>query len=158
MDDTFHASAKGVLVEDDRILLIQYQEPDEVGHHYNLPGGRIRRNEHAPDACRRKMLEEAGADVDVHELLFVYEYTGAHHNYAGGDKHSISLVFRCSLRPGSRPSMATCTRPDTIQTDVCWVPLDELPRVTLYPSCQAKIIQAVRDPASIGDRYWGDVF
>lgn len=158
MDDTFHVSAKGVLVKDDKILLIQYQEPQEVGFHYNLPGGRIRRNERAPDACKRKLLEEAGAEVEVHELLFVYEYIGSNHNYEGGDKHSVSLVFRCTLLPGSLPSMETCLKPDSIQTDVCWVQLNGLEGLTLYPSCQRRIIQAVLDASSIGDRYWGDIF
>jgi 8-oxo-dGTP diphosphatase len=158
MDHTFHVSAKGVLVKDDNILLIQYREPDEVGYHYNLPGGRIHRNERAPDACQRKLLEEAGAEVEVQELLFVYEYIGSNHNYEGGDKHSVSLVFRCTLMPGSRPSMETCLKPDAIQTDVCWVQLGDLEGLTLYPSCQRRIIEAVRDAGSIENRYFGDIF
>jgi 8-oxo-dGTP diphosphatase len=157
MDDSFHVSAKGVVVRDDAILLIQYREPHEAGVHYNLPGGRIRRNERAPDACQRKLLEEAGADCSVDELLFVYEYIGANHDCAGGDKHSVSLVFRCTLVPGSEPSLAGALKPDAIQTGVCWMPLTELERIILYPSCQRRIRQAVQWNGH-DDRYWGDMF
>jgi 8-oxo-dGTP diphosphatase len=158
MDDTFHVSAKGVLCEQNRILLIQYQEPGEIGYHYNLPGGRIHRNERAPDACRRKMREEAGARVDVVNFLFCYEYIGANHEFRGGDKHSISLVFLCTLQSGIQPSMSLCSMPDAIQTGVSWVALEDLPSMTLYPSCPQRIIDALRAPLSIQDRYWGDLF
>lgn len=158
MDDSFHASAKGLLWERGRILLIQYRAPGESGYHYNLPGGRIRRGERAPEACKRKMLEEAGAAVDVLSFLFCYEYIGENHGFAGGNKHSISLVFRCQLRTGCQPSMLTCSRPDDIQTDVCWVSLEDLPDLVLYPSCQARIVAALRDPGSVQDHYWGDIF
>jgi 8-oxo-dGTP diphosphatase len=158
VDDTFHVSAKGVLCQDDRILLIQYREPAESEYHYNLPGGRIRRNEAAPDACKRKMLEEAGAAVSVKDFLFCYEYIGAHHSNAGGDKHSISLVFLCELDPGSRPSILNCTKPDSIQTDVCWVCLGDLTGIVLYPSCQQRLVEVLRRPALEQNRYFGDIF
>jgi 8-oxo-dGTP diphosphatase len=158
VDSSFHVSAKGVLCEHGRLLLIQYREPGEAHYHYNLPGGRIRRNERAPEACKRKMLEEAGADVDVLTLLFCYEYIGQNHGCLGGDKHSISLVFSCRLRAGSEPSMLSCARPDEIQTGVCWVPLQDLSTLVLYPSCREQIITALRDPSAVQDRYWGDIF
>lgn len=155
MDEKFHVSSKGVLVRDGAILLIEYFE-DHVGTHYNMPGGKMRPEENARQTVRRKMMEEAGADVDVGPLLFLYEYIGATHDYVGGDKHTVSLVFQCTLRPGSDPGMHRCTHPDTIQTDVSWIPLERFPQVLFWPNVAERIVAALAAPPR-EDPYWGDI-
>jgi 8-oxo-dGTP diphosphatase len=150
MNETFHVSAKGVLCEEERILLIEYQDPGETGHHYNLPGGKIRRNERATEACQRKMHEEAGAHVEVRDLLFCYEYIGVN--------HSISLVFLCTRRLVNEEWLSEPARPDANQTGVRWVALDDLQNIVLYPSCQDRIVEALRRPDVRQNRYWGDIF
>jgi ADP-ribose pyrophosphatase YjhB (NUDIX family) len=140
-----HVSAKGCVVRDNCLLLAQYRDVNEVGHHYNLPGGRIKPNERLEDACRRKIYEETGAEIKTRELLFVYEYIGENHKFFAGDKHSVSLIFRCDLLLGSEPSMMSATKPDLIQTDVCWIPIEN------------KLKKVLLDKAAFENLYWGDI-
>ncbi|WP_437981129.1 NUDIX domain-containing protein [Sorangium sp. So ce117] len=160
MDERFHTSSKAVVVRDDHILLIQYRDVPrgEAGHHYNLPGGRVCPNERLTDAVVRKLKEEAGADAVAGPLLFVYEYIGRNHASEAGDKHSISLIFRCELLPGSaEPSMSTCTMPDSIQTGVEWVPLSRLEEILLFPKINRRLLDLLRNPPPAADPYWGDI-
>jgi ADP-ribose pyrophosphatase YjhB (NUDIX family) len=157
MDDLFHSSVKGVVIRDDKILLVEYDE-EGTGIHYNLPGGRQRKDETLHEALRRKMMEEAGADVDVGPLLFVYEFIGKNHDYFDGPKHSLSLVFKCHLRPGSEPSMKTCTKPEIgMQTDVTWLPLERFSTVKFWPSVPDAIVQLYKNTQPSSDRYLGDI-
>lgn len=160
MNDKFHVSSKAVIVRDNRMLLIQYQDKDngETGYHYNLPGGKMHANESAVETLRRKVMEEAGAKVDsVSSLLFVYEYIGKNHGYMLGDKHSVSLVFRCTLQAGSEPSIKNCTKPDAIQTDVCWIPLSELTHIILWPNVAEKLLNTLHSLDDVNNPYWGDI-
>lgn len=153
----YHASAKGVVVKDNKILLIEYDE-EGVGVHYNLPGGRIYPNETAHEALHRKMLEEAGAKVIIKNLLFVYEYIGQNHKYEGGDKHSISIVFLCELQPNSYPNFADATNTDNIQIDVKWIDFDSFLHVKFWPNVADKILNRLKNMENESDIYWGDIF
>jgi 8-oxo-dGTP diphosphatase len=157
MDDLFHSSVKGVVIRDGKILLVQYDE-EGVGIHYNLPGGRQRKDETLHEALRRKMMEEAGADVDVGPFLFVYEFIGKNHDYFDGPKHSVSLVFKCTLRAGSEPSITTCTKPEIgKQTDVEWVPLERFGAIVFWPGVPDKIVTLYNRTERADDRYLGDI-
>jgi 8-oxo-dGTP pyrophosphatase MutT (NUDIX family) len=152
-----HSSIKGVLVRDSAILLIQYWAPN-VGEHYNLPGGRQRPDESAHEALHRKFMEEAGAEIDPGPFLFFYEYIGKNNEYFHGDKHSVSLVFRCFLKSGSEPSMDRCTAPDVErQTGVVWVPFSEFFRIQLFPRAQQQIMTLLNRTSPEDDRYLGDI-
>jgi len=162
MSELFHTSVKGVLIRDERILLVQYDE-DGVGIHYNLPGGRQHKDETVHEALKRKMMEEAGADVIPGPFLFLYEFIGKNHDYFDGAKHSVSMVFKCTLRPGSVPSMATCTKPQIgeglkiVQTDVTWLPLKDFGKVLFWPTVQDKIVALHQRTDASDDRYLGDI-
>src|SRR5262245_33199229 len=114
-------------------------------------------DERATETLRRKGLEEAGATLIPGPLLLVYEYIGKNHNFVCGDKHSVSLVFRCTLAPDApEPAFERCTAPDDIQTGVRWIPLDKLDQIVLWPNFAARLVAALREPAQ-GDLYWGDI-
>jgi 8-oxo-dGTP diphosphatase len=152
-----HVSSKACVVRDGRILLIRYQDVGEEGCHYNLPGGKVLANENLHEACARKFREEAGGLIRPGDLMFVYEYIGVNHGYQAGDKHSVSLIFWCELLDGPEPSMETCTKPDAIQTDVCWVRLEELDKIELFPKVGKKLQGILREARSIDRIYWGDI-
>lgn len=159
MNHYLHVSAKAVVVRHDELLLIEYQDTSrgELGHHYNLPGGRMLPDERATDTLRRKGFEEAGASFVPGPLLLVYEYIGKNHGLVAGDKHSVSLVFRCELSASSEePSIGTATAPDKIQTGVRWVALDQLHTIVLWPNFGRQLVEAIRQPR-LGNPYWGDI-
>ena len=158
MAERYHVSSKACIVKEGKILLIQYKEPHEDFFHYNLPGGKVKPNENMNDACARKVFEETGAEVgSVGNLLFVYEYIGKTHDFYCGDKHSISLVFQCTLKDGSEICMEKGTNLDDIQTDVCWVPIDELDNIVLLPKFQDKLKAVIDNPSCFANHYWGDI-
>jgi len=160
MNAKFHVSAKAVLIRERRILLAEYQDRarGETGFHYNFPGGRLRPNERLPDGVRRKVIEETGAVADVGPLLLVYEYIGVNHNCALGDKHSVSLLFRCSLAADSpEPSLKLATAPDAIQTGVKWIPLSDLHSIVLWPNIATQLIYGLEELHGLENLYIGDI-
>lgn len=163
MDDRFHVSAKAVIVHEEKILLIKYDEGKGPGcdPHYNLPGGKMRANETAEEALIRKVKGESGGTVDsVGRLAFIYEYIGSNHEFIAGDKHSVSLIFYATLKDYTEPSMETCTDPDveTPQIDVCWIPIENLDDIILWPRINQRLKQVCKDLENEKENlYWGDI-
>jgi 8-oxo-dGTP diphosphatase len=58
-----------IMDEDDRILCVRM---NYATHAWTTPGGRVEPGESPLDALRREVLEEAGLDVVVEELVGVY--------------------------------------------------------------------------------------
>ncbi|WP_088069573.1 NUDIX domain-containing protein [Gottfriedia luciferensis] len=129
--------ACALIVEKNSVLLIEFT--DEDGVHYNLPAGGTEPGETIKEAVKREAFEEAGVDIEVGELVFVSE--NAPH-MTGHPIHGLSLMFRCYMKDGSYPSMPT--NPDPNQSDVKWVPLDELENIVLFPNIKEQIIQYIK--------------
>ncbi|MGG0177378.1 NUDIX domain-containing protein [Gottfriedia acidiceleris] len=126
--------ACALIVENDSVLLIQFT--DEDGIHYNLPAGGTEPGETIIEAVKREAFEEAGVDVEVGELVFVSE--NAPH-LTGHRIHGLSLMFHCHIKENSIPMMPP--NPDPNQTDVKWIPINELDNIILYPNIKDQIIQ-----------------
>jgi mutator protein MutT len=65
----YPVSIKGVLIRDDRVLLV-HNERDE----WELPGGRIEPGETPEQCVAREITEETGLSVDVAEILDAWVY------------------------------------------------------------------------------------
>jgi len=152
-----HVSSKACIVRDGKLLLVQYKDVGENGVHYNFPGGKVRGNENIHDACIRKVKQETGGVAIPGDLMFVYEYIGVSHGCIADDKHSVSLIFQCDLSNEVEPSMQTCTKPDDIQTDVCWVPIEQLDKIVLFPKVGDKLKKILSSQSSNNRIYWGDI-
>jgi 8-oxo-dGTP diphosphatase len=129
--------ACALILEGDSILLIEFN--DGSGLHYNLPAGGVEPGESIVEAVIREAKEEASIDVDVGPLAFVYE--DAPHlnaNYNGTSPHGLQLMFDCKIKQGSVPALPI--HPDPNQTDVKWIPLNELDQIILYPNIKSYII------------------
>lgn len=100
-----------VLVEEDRILLIQRGRVPGRGL-WAVPGGKIRHRESMKQAARREMLEETGLEVEVGDVVWVGEYIE-------DDFHLVLIDFAGTLLGGD-------LRPGDDADDVRWVPLDDL--------------------------------
>lgn len=146
-------SAKAIVVQDGRILLVRNHDAD--GEWYCLPGGGQAHGEKLPDALKRECLEEIGCEVIVGRLLFVRDYIAEHHEFAEQDQgaHQVELMFECELAPGCAPVLGE--GPDVMQTGVTWVELPALARSRFYPRALGEILAAGIPPA--GARYLGDV-
>jgi len=132
-------SAKAILVDDDKILLTKNIRGSET--FYLLPGGGQNLNEDLKRAVQRECMEELGADVVVHDLIFVRDYIEKNHQFAdigSDDYHQMELMFFCTL-----PDNHTFEPPmeeDMFQVDVEWVSINKLKDYNLYPSILKRYI------------------
>jgi ADP-ribose pyrophosphatase YjhB (NUDIX family) len=104
------AATLALIQKDNQVLLVATRWAD-AGIWWQLPGGSVLHGQSLADALRQQLMDEAGLDTIVDDLLFVMEI----------EDHLI-FVF------GARISSA-----DTIQAakvDCCFVPIDQL---TAFP-------------------------
>lgn len=85
--------ACGILLQDQRVLLIKHRGLGTAGYLWSPPGGGVLFGEGASAAVRREFLEETGLDVVVGQFLFVNEYRNQHH-------HAVELFFEVANATG----------------------------------------------------------
>lgn len=112
-----------------------------------MPAGGVEPNETVKEAVCREAKEEASIDVEVGELAFAYEYAPQINAYKYGETYQVGLMFECELKAGSTPKMPE--NPDKNQTDVKWIPLDELEHIILYPNIKEHIVHFVHNKKTI---------
>ena len=116
--------AAGILLEDDRLLLIkQYVTPTRG---WSLPGGKLEANETIEQCMAREWKEETGLDVKIKELLYVTD------RFRGSDTHVVHFTFlleRIGEKPGEfewthqDPHVSSSSKP---LREIRMVPFDEL--------------------------------
>jgi 8-oxo-dGTP pyrophosphatase MutT (NUDIX family) len=145
-------SAKAIIIQDDKLLAIQKQDP--AGDYYILPGGGQNPGETLHQALQRECMEEASLAVAPGELRFVREYIGQHHEFSAWDSnlHQLELMFTCQIPVGAHPRQGSL--PDVDQTGVAWLPLERLDEFRLYP---LTLILHLMRPGEEKPIYLGDV-
>jgi 8-oxo-dGTP diphosphatase len=108
-----------VLIDDDRILLIQRGREPQRGM-WAVPGGKVRHGEPMRTAAKREVLEETGLEVEVEDAIWVGEVIE-------GDHHLVIIDFAGSLVGGD-------LRAADDADDARWVPLDEAKDYPLTPT------------------------
>lgn len=124
-------SAKAIIVKDGKVLLTTNE--DAEGSYYLFPGGGQELGETLPEAAARECIEEIGCAVEVKSLIHIREYIGERHEYAETDSgvHQIEYYFECLLLDDLQS--ATPSNPDTQQTGVEWVEIEDLLEHRIYP-------------------------
>ena len=95
--------ACGVLVENEKILMIKHRGLGEKGYYWIPPGGGVESGQSAEHTITREFLEETGLEVEVSDFLFINEFI-AH------PLHAIELFFTVvkvggEINLGSDPEM-----------------------------------------------------
>ncbi|MEK4243802.1 NUDIX domain-containing protein [Psychrobacillus sp. FSL K6-2684] len=113
-------SAKAIIIDDKRILVIKLHENNEF--YYILPGGGQETGEILHEALKRECREEAGAEIIIGDIIFVREYIGKNHELEGrhGDYHQTEFMFLCKVEP---LNFAKSTLPDRGQIGLEWIPI-----------------------------------
>ena len=93
----------GVLVQDDKLLMIKHKMSDEH-YFWNVPGGGMDYGSDAVDNLKREFLEETGLEISVNDLLCVHEFLKP-------PLHAVELYFKVShvagkLEKGTDPELA----------------------------------------------------
>ncbi len=84
----------GILVEDNRILLVHHKSLGKSGSLWAPPGGGMEYGEEAHDALKREFFEETGLEIEIDGFLFVHEYLDP-------PLHGIELFFLVKRVGGS---------------------------------------------------------
>jgi 8-oxo-dGTP diphosphatase len=136
----------GMIVQENALLLVEY---DQNGIHYNLPGGGLEPGETIMEGVAREVFEETTAEVEVGPLALIYEF--APHKQSGdygvNEKHSLHLIFECTLKNNSIPRLPP--HPDPHQTAVKWISIDELDSILLIPNLKKQIQSYLKNKTTI---------
>ena len=134
-EHSIRVGVKAVIIRNGMVLLVKYD--DENGPHYNYPGGGHQSGESVRETVAREVLEETCAEVDVGDLLLVFEIAPFKTGYKYGPVHHLNLFFECSLKPGSEPGFPE--RPDPNEVAVEWIPYSELGETRVNPGIAAEL-------------------
>ena len=114
MPDRPHITVATVIQQDDRFLLVR--EKSDGTYVYNQPAGHVEHGESIIAAARRETLEESGWDVEIQELLGIYEYVSP--------ANGINYIRHCFT---AKPVEQVHSGPiDSDIEDVHWLSLDEI--------------------------------
>jgi 8-oxo-dGTP diphosphatase len=147
-------AAKALIIRDHHLLVITKR--DKNGLWYLLPGGGQKHGERLQQTLQRECLEEIGALVQVHKLVFVREFIGKNHLENCTDiewsklVHSIDFIFACSIPDDY--IIGNGTLPDEGQEKVEWLPIAKLNEYRIYPT-QLKhlLINQIYNEVYLGD-------
>jgi len=130
-DFVFSYRVGGILIHDGRILL---QKP--LNDDYSIIGGHVAAMETTAETLKREFSEELHANVEVGELMAVGEIF-----FPWGSRpcHQISLYYRVELTdPTAIPLSGGFFGYDDLDNQrinlkYCWIPLEELANIRVYP-------------------------
>ncbi len=147
-------SAKALILRDRTVLLQACRFDGRLV--YLLPGGTQEFGEPLSETVRREVLEETGLRVRVDGLLWVREFIARNHlPVEGAGDHVVEGIYRCTPEAGAEPGAGAL--PDAGQIGVRWVPLAELPGITMWPETvkrlliEGDVVDAGRTVAYLGD-------
>lgn len=130
-DFVFSYRVGGILIHNGKILLQKPKNDD-----YSIIGGHVARMETTAETLKREFAEELHADVEVGDLMAVGEIF-----FPWGNRpcHQISLYYQVKLsETASIPLEGSFLGYDDldnqrINLEFCWIPLEQLPNITVYP-------------------------
>lgn len=115
MSDRPTVAVGAVIVEDDRLLLVERTGPPAPGR-WAVPGGRVETGETLAEAVRREAVEETGLVVDVGEVAWLGESIGTG---TPPGWHFVIVDFWATRLSGTLRAASDAGR-------AAWVPIKEL--------------------------------
>lgn len=133
----------GVVFDGERVLLVRRSRPPQQGQ-WSLPGGALETGEAVRDGVRREIREETGLEVEVRELVEVFERI-VHDAEGAVEYHYVLLDYLCEWVGGELA--AGCDAADAAWFDRAAV---DGPEITA--GAPAVIEKAYRLKAGVGIR------
>lgn len=112
-----HVTTTGIIVQDNKILLVKRAPWMSNGNKYGLPGGFADRDETIHQAICRETLEETGYEVKSETLFRINDNP----NRGGEDRQNVEFIFLVTV--GEKIGGE-----DKESTEVRWFDLNNLPK------------------------------
>lgn len=128
-------SAKAIIVNEGKVLVLEYC--DEVGLHYNFPGGKLYSGKTIKEGLLEKVYLETCLKVEIERLLFVVEYEPKHWHHEFGSTQKLQFQFLCKVPDFT--SLSNILVKDDNLTGYLWVDINELHKINLLPRIQKKV-------------------
>lgn len=118
----------GILVQEDKILLVRLKSPATRELIWMPPGGGLEFGERIESCLKREFLEETGLEIEVGEQLFINEFIEP-------PIHALELYFRVNkvgghLKLGADPEHGP---QEQLLHEIAWVPLSRLAEMAVAP-------------------------
>lgn len=123
-------AVRALILRDDKILLLR-KEGYEDGERYALPGGGQDIGETLEQTLHRECMEEIGARVEIHDLVYVADYFKPRDTYPRSTRHLVEFLFACTVADDYVPINGP--HPDKHQVEVVWAGRKMLAGMPLYP-------------------------
>ncbi len=132
-DHIFSYRVGGILIHNGRVLL--QRASGDSG--YAFVGGHVAFGETTAETLVREFREELGADINVERLIMVNENF---FDWGNRPCQQINLYYLVSLIDETQiPLNGSFSATDElgnerIDLDMCWIPRDDIPNITVYPA------------------------
>lgn len=134
--------AAGLVVQDDKILLVAHKSPRSGLVHWVPPGGGVERYDDSIFACAaREIFEETGLTATLSRVAYIREFYDGETDVRSCE--FFLVVDRFSGTPTLDHLPPTAPDSDWI-TELRWFRQDELNEITVYPEI-------------LHDRFWDDL-
>lgn len=125
----------GILIEDDKILLIEHKKNDKK--YWLIPGGGVDWGESTSEALVREYKEETNLDIEIEKFLFISEAIAP-----DKEKHVINLYFQikkldncAEMKLGDEENLS----------NLKFISKEEIENIKLYPNIKDKIIKLLNN-------------
>lgn len=126
-------SPRGLLIENNAILFIEYQNLDNETY-YALPGGGQDVNINLAQTLKNEFMEEVGLDISIGDVLMVREFilTQTRDKAWPNGVHQIEIIFDCKRIEKTKTIQTH--KPDLGMTGYKWIPISEIKNYKVYPT------------------------
>jgi len=126
--DSLRLRLCGLLVENDRILLVQMHSPVTSSLIWTPPGGGLQFGERMVDGLKREFKQETNLEIKVQALVHINELVAP-------PFHTVEFYFEVhkmggNLQVGSDPELAWDQQ---LIKDIKWMPLNQLEEIEFAP-------------------------
>lgn len=122
----------GILIENERILLIEHSKNDKK--YWLVPGGGVDWGESTAESLIREYKEETNLDIEVESFLFLSETIAP-----DKEKHVINLYFKIRRKDASKENLKLGN--EEMLTDLKFFEKEEIKNIKLYPNIKEQIIK-----------------
>ena len=122
----------GILIEDDKSLLIQHKKNDKK--YWLIPGGGNDWGESTKEAVIREYKEETNLDIKVDKFLFFSETISPDKS-----RHVLNLFY--SVHRENRDDKVMRLGHEAVLADLKFFGKDEIKKLTIYPNIKDNLIK-----------------